>query len=112
AFVWQVDTIAPTARPPAASLIVGRPIGASDLPVLLAWSATDPAPSSGIVAYRLFESIDGGAYAQVSLPTPTTTSLTRVLSFAHSYRYALRAVDAAGNASNLAISNEIRPALA
>jgi hypothetical protein len=65
------------------------------VPVELAWLATDA--SSGIAGYELQQSVNGGAYANVALPSATTTTLTHSLDPGKAYQYQVRAQDQAGN---------------
>jgi hypothetical protein len=61
----------------------------------VAWSTSkDP---SGIARYDLFQSTNGGAWVQITLPSLTSTSVDRSLAIGNSYRFRLRAVDGAGN---------------
>ena len=72
-----VDTIAPTTEPPEEGLVEGSRLGASTVPVELAWSATD---DNGIASYLLQQCSDGGAsYSSVKLATATATRITRSL---------------------------------
>lgn len=88
---------APVAKAPSQQLIPSSTLGTSTAPVRLRWSATD---ATGAVAkYWLQESINGGAYKGVALPTATTTSIGRALDVGSSYRYRVRAFDNDGNPS-------------
>jgi hypothetical protein len=51
--------------------------------VSLAWSAGDP--TSGIARYQLQQSVNGGAFTDVALPTETTTSINPSLEAGKSY---------------------------
>jgi hypothetical protein len=92
---WDIDTVAPTANPPVRSLVVGSTLGTPTVPVKLDWSATDQ--GSGVAQYQVQVSVNGGAYADVALPSATTTSLTRSLEPSKSYSHRVRAQDRAGN---------------
>jgi hypothetical protein len=65
----------------------------------VAWSATDV--GTGVARYLLQRSVDGGAYATVSLPTALTTAVNQTLTTGHTYQYRMRPYDAAGNAGAL-----------
>jgi hypothetical protein len=90
-----LDTVAPIATAltwklgPAGSALVSGAI-----PVSLAWTGSDA--TSGIARYNLSQQVDGGTWTSLST-TLTSTSLTRTLTPGHTYRYAVRAVDRAGN---------------
>jgi Tol biopolymer transport system component len=69
-------------------------------PLKLSWSATDP---DGIARYQLQERKLGGSitdevYADIPLPTATTTTITRQIEPLHTYyQYRIRAQDTKGN---------------
>ena len=65
--------------------------------VRLTWAATDA--GSGVRACRLRSGSAIGSWHSVSLPTATTRSATRPLTIGTTYRYRVRAIDRAGNAS-------------
>ena len=92
---FTVDTAAPTTRPPARGFVAGSTLGTTAVPILLSWSATDV--GSGLAAYQLQQSVNGGAYADVSLPSGTTTVLTVTLDPNKTYQYRARAQDKVGN---------------
>jgi hypothetical protein len=74
------------------------------VPVKISWSATDA--GGGVCGYQLQESVGGGAFANVSLPTATTTQMRRQESPGTSYRYQVRATDCAGNASAFGLGRQ------
>lgn len=88
------DIQAPATRAPLESLVNGSSLGASTVPVKLAWSATDS--GSAVARYQLQQSTNGSSYSLVSLPSATTTSITRSLA-PGTYRFRVRAQDRAGN---------------
>jgi Tol biopolymer transport system component len=92
---FTVDTAVPTAQPSARGLVADSTLGTTAVPVQLTWSATDV--GSGVAGYQLQQSVNGGAYADVSLPSQTTTTLTVSLDPGKTYRYQVRAQDKAGN---------------
>jgi len=88
------DTTAPVAAMPAVRLLSSQKVG-SKANVRVSWAASsDP---SGIARYDLFQSTNGGAWAQVTLPSPTSTSVDRLLAIGSTYRFTLRATDGVGN---------------
>jgi hypothetical protein len=92
------DTTAPVAEAPAQSLTGNfTVVGASAVPVKLAWSATD-AGGSGVASYELQQSTDGGAsWTGVALPSATAKSKTLNLGVGNAYEFRVRATDNAGN---------------
>jgi hypothetical protein len=85
-------------QPPEQSFPSNMTLETSRVPAKLAWSATDA--TSGVSRYELQQSNNGGTYANISLPTFTTTTNTRFLSPGNSYQFRVRAQDAAGNWSD------------
>lgn len=90
--IAPADTTPPTLSGPT-ERIDGQ-LQSTTVPVVVSWSATD---ASGIKAYSVWVSADGGAWVQVALPTATTTSVRFNLSIGHTYRFATQAQDGAGN---------------
>lgn len=103
-----LDTVAPGAHAPAAVPAGGARVGAS-VPTAVRWSATDA--TSGVAAYQLEQSVDGGAWARISLPAPLTTSTVRALTPGHTYRFRSRASDRAGLWSGWQHGPTLTPAL-
>jgi hypothetical protein len=95
---WTVDTTAPTAKAPVASLIVGKQLGVSTVPMLLSWGGTD---ANGIASTKLEQQVDGGAWAQVAASVAGFTT-TRSLAPGHAYRFRVTTRDGAGNLSTAA----------
>jgi len=89
-----VDSTAPAVTAPTQDVSLYWSLGTTVVPVTVSWSATD---SSGIAAYALSVSTNGGAYAAITLPTATTRSLTFNLTPGGSYRFRAGAQDGAGN---------------
>jgi hypothetical protein len=89
-----------------------RPITPTAIPVKLTWRGDDPFTGdwwayeepSGINKYVLQQSTNGGAYTNVSLPSPKATSVV-VRLIPGTYRFRVRAIDRAGNASTYTIGN-------
>jgi hypothetical protein len=73
------------------------------------WSATDA--TSGVAAYQLEQSVDGGAWARISLPAPLTASTVRALVPGRTYRFRSRASDRAGLWSGWQHGPTLTPAL-
>ena len=90
---WTVDVI----QAPVQNLVMGSTLGVSTVPVKLSWSATDV--GTGVASYQLQQSVNGGAYSYVPLPSAMTTTLTLSLDPANSYQYQVQAQDEAGNNS-------------
>ena len=88
-----LDTVAPTAKAPAAAPATGWAVGTT-VPTRLSWSATDT--TSGVAAYQLEQSVDAGTWARVSLSGPLTSATVRTLAPGHTYRFRVRAGDRAG----------------
>ena len=94
------DTTAPTAKAPTHKFTTLSTLGTSTVPVKLTWSATDNPGGSGIASYQLQQSINGGAYTDVTLPSATATTISRSLDpGTNTYRYRVVAKDNAGNLS-------------
>ena len=90
-----LDTVAPSSRAPAQSFPGNWTLGTSAVPVALSWSGTDA--TSGIGRYQLMRQLDGGAWTNVPLATPTTRAVIQGLYPGHTYRFSVRAIDRAGN---------------
>jgi len=97
---WRVDTVAPTAQPPAQSLINGSTLGTNTVPVNLAWSATDL--QSSVSQYQLQRLTSNGRWVDETLSPVTLTSKTFFLTPGKTYQYRVRAMDGAGNWSDWA----------
>lgn len=72
-------------------------LGTTGVPVKLSWSATDL--HGDVTGYGLQQSVDGGPYNNVNLPSNTATSRTLLQAPGHDYRYRVRATDDNGNKS-------------
>jgi len=93
----NIAIYAPSVKPPVLqslepSIVNGKPIPGVKL-AKLAWSATD---SDGIARYELQKSTNGGGYANVSLTSPTATSISLGVLTGTSYRFRVRAQDREG----------------
>ncbi len=91
------DATAPRTSTPAASVLTGSALGASNVAVKLSWSATDA--DGEVTRYQLQQSTDGGAYGNVPLPSDTARAKIAQLAPAHNYRFRVRATDDNGNTS-------------
>ncbi|MDQ3870059.1 MAG: polysaccharide deacetylase family protein, partial [Chloroflexota bacterium] len=92
-----LDTVPPAVRAPAQAFLASSRLGSRTIPVRVAWSGGDT--TSGIWRYQLVQRVDGGAGVVVPLPATTTSAIIRDLQPGHSYQYAARAIDRAGNVS-------------
>jgi serine protease len=96
-----LDRIAPARSAPAASLANGAGLDKTTVPVRLAWSGSDA--GSGLARFELAMSTNSGAWVALALPSPTARTLWPLLIPGNaSYRFRVRAIDAAGNASTWA----------
>jgi Bacterial Ig-like domain (group 3) len=91
-----LDTRAPTVGAPGRRLVAGTTVDGGRVVVRLPWTGSDA--TSGIARYELAQQTDGEAWVTVAgaLPTP---SAERSLATGHAYRFRVRAIDLAGNAS-------------
>jgi subtilisin family serine protease len=97
-----VDRTPPTVTAPDQTIPVsGWSLGsAGATPLTLSWRGSD---ASGIAQFRVQASVNGGAFADVALPSATATSVTlNNLQPGSSYRFAVAAKDRAGNWSGWA----------
>ena len=89
------DTLPPVVKPPAHSLVTSPALGAVEVPVKISWSASDS--GSGVSSYELQQSINGGAWTDVSLSSATTNTSTLKLEPSDVYRFRVRAQDQSDN---------------
>lgn len=89
------DTTPPTITTPKVAFIKGTKATTSSAPIRIYWSGEDD--WSGIERYQFQQSVDGGAWANVTLSKLTATSVQRTVWTNHEYRYRVRAKDVAGN---------------
>jgi hypothetical protein len=109
---YKLDATPPTAAAPKESLPpVGSTLGTSTVPVKLAWSGADEAGGSGVARYDLEQSVNGGAYSAVALPSSTSTSTTMDLALNATYQFRVRATDGAGNVGQWAEGASFYPKL-
>jgi Bacterial Ig-like domain/FG-GAP-like repeat len=102
-YTWTFTTAAPaapTAIAPTHTFTTLSTLGTSTVPVKLTWSATDTPGGSGIASYQLQQSVNGGAFTDVALPSATATTISAPLApGTNTYRYRVAAKDNAGNVS-------------
>ncbi len=72
------------------------------IPVRVGWATTrDDVEGSGLAHYQLQQSTNGGAFTDVELPSPTTSSVRLdLVPGADTYRLRVQATDRAGNAGD------------
>jgi hypothetical protein len=86
----------PTANPPVASLLTGVNMALTATQVRIAWSpATDP--TSAIAGYEVERSRDGGVWGAATSVAAPHLETSFSLMFGATYRFRIRAIDAAGN---------------
>ena len=90
------DTYAPQAAPPVTRLRRGATVDAGSVPVTVSWAAATDV-GTGVATYELRRRLDGGAWEDVALSTPTTRSISQVLPPGRAVQYQVRATDRAGN---------------
>jgi cytochrome c peroxidase len=96
-FSLLVDHVAPTVQQPSVALPAGKQLGASSVSSVVAWSGTDA--SSGIARFELQQSLNGRAFTDLSLSSPTATKRQVALAIGSAYQFRVRATDVAGNVS-------------
>jgi hypothetical protein len=99
-----LDRAAPIVAAPTVSLEAGVTLSSGQVPTLIRWTGSDLA--SGIARYEVRQQRDGGPW--VTVADETGRVLRTSLTPAHSYRFAVRAIDLAGNASGWAMSAPTR----
>ncbi len=90
-----VENAPPVAAPPVASFVRGVRATLTSVPIRLSWPVADD--QSPIVRYDLGEAVPGTEPAPVGSTPAVTRVATRVIPFATSRTYAVRALDAPGN---------------
>jgi N-acetylmuramoyl-L-alanine amidase-like protein len=90
-----IDRTLPTTSTPLTGIRTGVTYGGSPIAARVTWSGSDGG-GSGIVSYDVERSLDGGAFAVVATGL-TGAGLNVSLASGHTYRYAVRAHDKAGN---------------
>jgi hypothetical protein len=97
------DTRAPAVQPPVQDLPTGATLGTSAIPTKISWSASD---DSGVDGYEFQQSVKGGPFEAVSLPSATATNKTRQLPPGSTYQFRVRATDSVGNISDWVYGTE------
>jgi hypothetical protein len=92
------DTIAPLAFAPVTRLRRGATVDAGSVPLTISWLAAAEI-GTGVQRYELRRKLDGGPWADVTLPTPTSLSVSQGLPPGRAVQYEVRATDGAGNVS-------------
>jgi hypothetical protein len=109
--VVHVDRVAPTVTAPAFVIRTGVPLAGSAIPVTLSWTAADELSGSGLASFELQRSTDAGRHwttLSTAFPSP---SLATTVASSGSVLFAIRAKDAAGNASTRLTSRSVTPRL-
>jgi len=91
------DTTAPTVSLPAQHIVQLTTMTATTLLGRITWTASDA--GVGISRFDVQRSTSGGAFATLTLVSPTSTSIRVAYTFGTSYQYRVRAVDKNGNVS-------------
>jgi hypothetical protein len=94
--ITAADATPPVAGPPSATPRLGVRVTSLD-PFTISWPAAGDQGGSGIAAYQLRQSVDGGSWQPVKLPSPTARNVALGLRPPHHYQFAVRAIDRAGN---------------
>ncbi|MGI8703951.1 MAG: fibronectin type III domain-containing protein [Candidatus Limnocylindrales bacterium] len=89
-----LDTVAPATNTPRAVFASPTTAGTTTAPVRVSWSGSDEL--SGVDRFQLQQTVDLGAWSNVTLSSPTATSVVRNLAPGPFYTFRIRARDAAG----------------
>jgi uncharacterized protein YigE (DUF2233 family) len=92
------DTFAPTTPSLSVAPASDGTVSATSAALMLAWTPARDV-GLGLRRYDLQRSLDGGAWTAVTLAQPLGTRQRVAAGIGHIYRYRIRAVDRAGNAS-------------
>jgi GH25 family lysozyme M1 (1,4-beta-N-acetylmuramidase) len=101
------DGIAPTVTAPFSRLFAPASFGTGSTPGRTGWGGSD---AVGIARYALQDQVNGGTWTSLSLASATTTTFAQQLAFNATYRFRVRATDAAGNTSSWAYGPAFRAA--
>ena len=99
---FELDNVAPTVSAPAVSLRTGVRVSGSAVPVHLTWSGDDDQYGTGIAAWTLQRSTDGGATWVTLGGTLTGTSYDTTMTSGQATRFRVRATDHDGTTSSWA----------
>ncbi|MFL5677760.1 MAG: phosphodiester glycosidase family protein, partial [Chloroflexota bacterium] len=91
------DTTPPVPAAPVVRIQRGATVPPDGVPVTIGWGATDT--GSGVASYGLRRRLDGIAWQDVGLPSPTTRSIARLLPLTRAIQYQVQATDRAANTS-------------
>ena len=86
---------------------VGGAVVGPAIPVTVTWSGSDR--GWGIRSYALQQSVNGGTWKTISLPSAKTTSIVRMVPIGTKVRYRVRATDKAGNVGSWDYGPTFRP---
>ncbi len=95
-----IDSAAPAVQPPQRDLPANTKLGTSTIPTEISWAAADD--QSGVAGYELEQSVNGGSFARVDLPSAASITKTLQLQPGDTYQFRVRATDGAGNTSDWA----------
>ena len=99
------DTTRPNTSAPVEK--VGGALLGPTIPVTLTWSGTDR--GWGIASYKLQQSVNGGTWTTIRLPSAKTTSVVRMVTPGTLVRYRVRATDKSGNVGYYDYGPSFRP---
>ena len=101
------DTTPPVATAPGAAPTPDGTVWSATVPFTVSWAAATDS-GSGIARYQLEQSLDGGSWERIALPSATARSVSIGLRPPHDYRFRVRAVDRAGNVGRWQIGTGFR----
>jgi hypothetical protein len=103
------DTTPPTISAPSYSFAAGTRAGTASVPVKISWSQSDG--GSGVGTVRLERSVNGGAFAAVTLSSSTATEVILNLAYGTRYAFRLTATDNALNSAGWSDGKSFTPGL-
>src|SRR5262249_32086626 len=102
--IVRIDKTSPLANPPVAFFPANTQIDTSGLvpgiPVTVTWWPDSDTGGSGVIAYQLQRSVNGGAYSTVPLASQPSFAVTLKLIPNVTFAFRVRAQDRAGNWSS------------
>jgi hypothetical protein len=101
----RIDVTAPTVTAPTSRISGDKPISAGKVTVRVDWSGSDS--GAGVARYEVAQSTNGGAWGTVSTNL-LVPRFSKALSTGTDYRFRVRAIDRAGNASSWANGSTFR----
>jgi hypothetical protein len=103
------DTVAPVVTTaPTQRVVPNSVLGTTTVRASITWAGSD---ANGIASYSLWKSTDGGSYTKETLTSATATQQVLSLTAGHSYKFAVKATDTAGNVSDWKYSPTFTPDL-